>query len=147
METIELKSGTVNPERIGALQADLKTNFYDVRAKYFRADLPKGEQTRPKNIFPAEPGNANYVILKVSRRDCLEFYKAAFKSHALFYKSNFSPEDAKRVLGSLQRTGFVKAPELPRVMVPQPVPQKSLIGSFVDSIKGILDKMQSLIRL
>ena len=146
METIELKTGTINPERIGALQSDLKSNFYDIRAKYFKADLPKGEQRRPKNIFPVDPGNANYVMLKVSRRDCLEFYKSAFKSHVLFYKSNFSPEDSRRIVDSLQRTGFLKAPDLPKAIAPQPVPQKSLVDVFADSIKEILAKLQALVR-
>ena len=138
MLTIELKPGTVNPEKIGSLEADLKTNFYDVKAKYFRADLPKGGQTRPKNIFPAEPGTANFITLRISRREGLEFYKAAFRSHAIFYTDNFEPDDFRRINESLMRNGFVKPPERPKVMMPVAPPQKNIVEQVIDSVKEII---------
>ncbi len=138
METIELKSGIINPEKISALQSDLKSNFYDVRAKYFRADLPKSGQTRPKNIFPSDPGNANFVALKVSRRDCLEFYKAAFRSHAIFYRENFNPDDISRITQSLQRKGFIKPPESPKPVLQPLPPRKNIIEEIFDSVKRVI---------
>ena len=138
METIDLRPGVINPERVGALQSDLKSNFYDVRVKYFRADLPKGDQSRPKNIFPAEPSHSNYVTVRVSRRDCLEFYKAAFKSYALLHKNHFNAEDLRRISDSLQRTGFTRPPELPKpAMQPLP-PQKNIFGELLGNSRTSL---------
>ena len=138
MLTIELKPGIVNPEKIGALEGDLKTNFYDVKAKYFRADLPKGEQSRPKNIFPAEPGKANFITLRISRREGLEFYKAAFRSYAVVYSDNFEPDDFRRINESLMRNGFVKPPELPKVMMPVVHPPKPFYVEILNSLKDII---------
>ncbi len=142
MEQIILKAGTINPEKVTLLQDDLKRDFYNTRAKFFKADLPKQEFGRPKHVFPAhEAGKSNYITLKVASRDCIEFYKTAMKSTAVFYRENFNTEDAAKIMRTLQRHDFIQPPEHPKpVYIPTMPVQKPFYAQFFDWIKGFLSK-------
>lgn len=140
MEKISLAAGSINPEKINSLQSDLKKNFHIVRVKFFRADLPKADFGRPKNVFHIEPGKANYVTVHLANRECLEFHKTALHSSAFFYNENFSGTDLKIIMDALLRHGFYKPHLPPPRPVIMPVIEKPFYAGIFDWIKEIFAK-------